>query len=106
MTNIKNFGFWSTQKTIQEAMNVVRWKPCLAILWMDEVQSKIDTFVVAKLWNKAVDVINKEIEDQQKYSFYDAKEAWEGMTPRKLSYVEELISLEEYARMSQIEGKK
>ena len=108
MTNIKNFGFWPTQRIILESMNVVRWRPGLALAWMEEVLPKLDTLALTKTWNRAAKKINKEIEDQRKffYSEEETKYRWAGEIPRKLEEIEEIISLEEFARMSQFSEKK
>jgi hypothetical protein len=107
MTNISNFGYWPTQKIIQEAANLVRWNPGLALVWMEEVQFRVDNLVLTKLWNRSVDAINKEIEDQKKFPYteQELKDRWGNQTPRKLEQLEEIISLEDYARMSQFDEK-
>lgn len=85
-----------TQGVIRDARNVVRWKPWLAMEWMDAAALRCISPIEVHAWNNAARYINKFLDNVMKMRYYDHSESWENSEPRRLQLMEEELTLEEY----------
>lgn len=97
--SIVNYSFETVQRQISESTNIVRWKPQIAIEWMEEVTHRLNNSLSINEWNKAAKQINDTIDMIERQRYYNPKEYWgEHIQSKRLEYVEDFISYDEYQK--------
>jgi len=87
---------------IQNAENIARWKPSLAIELMEVILYRIQSPIEIDRWNKTAKKINETIDCIENTRYYSKKEYWGVTVPTRLELQEEECSLEDYFAMQQI----
>ena len=83
---VPGYNVWSRRRTIDEAKNIARWSPWIALEWMAESieGASIDEFDILERHDKAADEINSMWRRRSKHYFYDEKEFWGGVPPKMI----------------------
>lgn len=102
---INIFNFISVPVQIREASNVVRWNPSLAISWMEEVLPKVISPIWVSLWNASASKINETINSIEATRYYSEATYWDNKPNKRLTLIEEDISLEDYIALQQFSSQ-
>ena len=98
--NFSLINLGSNQDVINDAKNMSRWNPNLAIEWMEEILVKVVSPTELKAWNNSAMCINETIDSKEKnVKSYQHEEYWGAAVSRRLSIQAEELSLEDYAAM-------
>ena len=88
---------------IREASNVVRWRPVLAIQWMEQALARSFSPLTLDKWNKAAKSINETLDSIESTRYYSKESFWEGKEPVRLELQEVNITLVDYFAMQQFQ---
>lgn len=86
---------------IQNAGNIVRWNPNLAIDLMETVLNRIHSPIDIRNWNRTAKRMNDTIDDIESTRYYSKKTYWGINTSIRLELQEIEYSLEDYFAMQQ-----
>lgn len=81
------YSYWDVQSTIRECQYLVKWNPVLAIQWMGEISTRLNSFVEVEYYNKVVNAINRYLDELEKQRYYNKEEFWGNSNPRRLNQV-------------------
>jgi len=95
--SIMNLG--ANQDVINNAQNLSRWNPTIAIEWMEEILVKVVSPVELKDWNRAAKAINNTIDSIEMHENSYNPEYWGANLSRRLSMQKIEITMEDYAAM-------
>lgn len=70
------YSYWGVQETIRECQYLVKWNPILALKWMREISTRVNSFVEVEYYNSAVETINRYLDDLEKKRYYNKEEVW------------------------------
>lgn len=87
-------------REIRDSVNIAKWNPHLALKWMETVSVRIISPIHIKQWNNAAIEINNFWDSLIKFRWYDPRAFWGNTTPKKLTLLDEIYTLEDYAAMS------
>tara|TARA_R110001592_G_scaffold76790_3_gene231578 strand:+ start:183 stop:488 length:306 start_codon:yes stop_codon:yes gene_type:complete len=78
-----HFVDWSVRRTCNEAANVARWNPPLALEWFNEATERLDAFSDDyEYYNKVAKATNRLWTKMETYQWYDKNDYW-GKLPIK-----------------------
>jgi|TARA_R110001592_G_scaffold62234_1_gene190205 hypothetical protein len=81
-----SFTDWSIRRTVDEAANVARWNPPIALQWFEEAASRLDISMPEYMdyYDKHAKRTNKMLSNLETYRWYDKKNYWGDMAIRRV----------------------
>jgi hypothetical protein len=85
------YSYWDVQATIRESQYLVKWNPVLAIQWMNEISTRVGSFVEVEYYNNAVQTINRYLDGLEKRRYYIKEEVWGPYNPQRLKLLSDSL---------------
>jgi hypothetical protein len=81
-----NFTDWSIKRTIDEAANIARWNPPIALQWFEEAACRLDISMPEYMdyYDKYAKQTNKYWSQLESYRWFDKKDYWGDMAIRRV----------------------
>jgi len=88
---VSNFTNWTIRRTVDEAANIARWNPPIALEWFEEAASRLDISMPEYMdyYNKHAKRTNKMWSNLESYRWFDKKDYWGDMAIRRVPIVGE-----------------